>query len=248
MAVAPILRAVGVTKIYGEDPFEVTALDATDLKVLPGEFVAIMGPSGSGKSTLLHLLGGLDSATSGQIFINDTELTGLTDKELALVRREQVGFVFQSYNLLPTLSAEDNVALPMIIANRRRSEYLGRIDELFRLIGLESRRHHRPDELSGGEQQRVAVARALVTDPAIILADEPTGNLDRRRGREVLDLLRGSATQMSQTIVMVTHDPAAATIADRVIFISDGAVVNELALGGDGDVEAVISGLKELGD
>lgn len=251
MAVGPILRAEDLTKIYGIGPVQVTALRGADMAVASGEFVAIMGPSGSGKSTLLHLVGGLDTATSGRIFIRDTEITGLSDKQLTLIRRWEVGFIFQSLNLLPTLTAEENVMMPVAIGKRSQGsqeEYRERLDRLFALVGMNERRRHRPDQLSGGEQQRVAIARALVTEPAIILADEPTGNLDRRHGREVLELLRRSAAEIGQTILMVTHDPAAAVFADRVIFLSDGAIVRELRLGGDGNVEAVIASLAELGD
>lgn len=243
-----ILKAVALTKTYGDGGVEVPALKEANLEVFEGEFVAIMGPSGSGKSTLLHLLGGLDYATSGRIFIRDIELTGLSDKQLTLVRRANVGFVFQFFNLLPTLTAEENILVPMAIGGKPAQGWQEKLDTLFKLIELEGRRYHRPDQLSGGEQQRIAVARALITDPAIILADEPTGNLDRRHGREILELLKRSATDMHQTIIMVTHDPAAAAYADRVIFLSDGAVVKELKLGGDDDIEAIITGLKELGD
>lgn len=244
----PILKAVALTKTYGDGGVDVSALNKANIEVFEGEFVAIMGPSGSGKSTLLHLLGGLDYATSGRIFIRDIELTGLSDKQLTLVRRANVGFVFQFFNLLPTLTAEENILVPMAIGGKPAQGWQEKLDALFKLIELEGRRRHRPDQLSGGEQQRIAVARALITDPAIILADEPTGNLDRRHGREILDLLKRSATEMHQTIIMVTHDPAAAAYADRVIFLSDGAVVKELKLGGDDDIEAIITGLKELGD
>lgn len=249
MAVGPILRAVGLTKTYQSGPVAVHALRETDLSVNEGEFVAIMGSSGSGKSTLLHLLGGLDTVTSGRIFIRDRELTGLSDKQLSMVRRASVGFIFQSFNLLPTLTAEENVMVPLVISGGTgRREARERLDKLFSIVGLEGRRDHRPDQLSGGEQQRAAVARALITNPEIILADEPTGNLDRRHGREILELLRRSRDEMGRTIVMVTHDPAAATFADRVVFLSDGAIVKELALGGENNLEAVISSLAESGN
>ena len=247
-AEAPIVKAVDLSKTYGDGGVAVIALKEANIEVFRGEFVAIMGPSGSGKSTLLHLLGGLDYATGGRIFIRETELTGLSDKQLTLTRRANVGFVFQFYNLLPTLTAEENVLVPMAIGGKPAQGWQEKLDGLFKLIELEGRRHHRPDQLSGGEQQRVAVARALITEPAIILADEPTGNLDRRHGREILELLKRSATEMHQTIIMVTHDPGAAAYADRVVFLSDGAIVKELKLGGDDDIEAIITGLKELGD
>ena len=243
-----IVRAVSLTKTYGDGEVEVPALKSANIEVCEGDFVAIMGPSGSGKSTLLHLLGGLDYATSGQIFIRDVELTGLSDKQLTLTRRSNIGFVFQFYNLLPTLTAEENILVPIAIGAKASGDVDRKLSELFSLIGLEGRRRHRPDQLSGGEQQRVAIARALITDPAIILADEPTGNLDRRHGREILELLKRSATEMGQTIIMVTHDPAAAAYADRAIFLRDGVVVKELRLGGEDDTEAIITGLKELGD
>lgn len=249
MVVGPILRAEELTKTYGLGPVRVTALAGANLEAEAGEFVAIMGPSGSGKSTLLHLLGGLDTATSGRIFIRDQELTGLSDKQLTLVRRANVGFIFQSYNLLATLTAEENVMVPVVVAARRSrqaKDHEERLGALFAMIGLEERRRHRPDQLSGGEQQRVAIARALITDPAIILADEPTGNLDRGHGREILELLKRSAAELGQTILMVTHDPAAAAFADRAVFLNDGAIAGELALKGDDNVEAIISGLAEF--
>ncbi len=248
MGVKPILEASRLTKVFGRDNLSVTALREVSIEVQEGEFVAIMGPSGSGKSTLLHLLGGLDFASGGKIFIRGKELTGLSDKELTLTRRSEVGFVFQFYNLLPTLSAEENVLVPVVISGRSPLEYQDKLDRLFSLVEMEDRRHHRPNQLSGGEQQRVALARALIMEPAIILADEPTGNLDRRHGREVLNLLKESAAKMRQTIMMVTHDPLGAAVADRVIFLRDGSVVKELRLGGDNDSEAIIAGLKELGD
>ncbi len=255
MGVGPILRAEKLTKTYGIEPIRVTALSDADLEVATGEFVAIMGPSGSGKSTLLHLLGGLDTVTSGRIFIGDQELTGLSDKQLTLVRRAKVGFIFQTFNLLATLTAEENVMVPVVVAarrgrtaqGRRVRDYQERLDELFKLVGLDGRRRHRPDQLSGGEQQRVAIARAFITDPAIILADEPTGNLDRGHGREILELLKYSADELGQTIIMVTHDPVAAAFAERVIFLSDGEIAKELVLKGDYGVEAIISSLAELG-
>ncbi len=248
MAVGPILRAEDLTKTYGTGPVQVTALAGADMTVMLGEFVAIMGPSGSGKSTLLHLLGGLDPATSGRIFIRGIEITGLTDKQLTLLRRREVGFIFQGFNLLPALTAEENVMVPIAIAGGDQEGSRERLGRLFSLIGMDNRRSHRPDQLSGGEQQRVAIARALITEPAIILADEPTGNLDRRHGREILSLLQHSVAEMGQTVVMVTHDPVAAAFADRVIFLGDGAIIKEQVLEGDGKVEAIIASLAELGD
>lgn len=206
----------------------VIALDGVNLAVQQGEFVAIMGPSGSGKSTLLHLLGGLDAASAGEITLAGQPLTGLSDDALTLLRRRRVGFIFQSYNLLPTLTAEENVALPLLIDGRNPRAYQEQITRLLALVGLTDRRGHRPHQLSGGQQQRVAIARAFVNDPEIVFADEPTGNLDSRAGAGVLDLLRHACTELGATIVMVTHDPRAASYADRVIFLKDGAIVREL--------------------
>jgi putative ABC transport system ATP-binding protein len=214
-------------KVYGSGPAAVQALKGVSLRFRTGEFAAIMGPSGSGKSTLLHLLGTLETPTSGSIEIGGTDLSGLSDRRLTLLRRERLGFVFQSFNLLPTLSAEENVLLPALIAGEKRERYEDRLDDLLGLVGLADRRNHRPDELSGGEQQRVAIARALLRNPDVILADEPTGNLDTKTGAGVLDLLRTSASRYGRTVVMVTHDPHAAARADRVVFLADGRVVDE---------------------
>jgi len=216
-----------LVKVYGSGAAAVRALDGVSLGFRAGEFAAIMGPSGSGKSTLLHLLGTLETPTSGSVEVGGTDLSGLSDRKLTLLRRERLGFVFQSFNLLPTLSAEENVLLPALIAGEKREKYEGRLDELLELVGLTGRRHHRPDELSGGEQQRVAIARALLRNPDVILADEPTGNLDTKTGTGVLDLLRASASRYGRTVVMVTHDPRAAARADRVVFLADGRVVDE---------------------
>jgi putative ABC transport system ATP-binding protein len=202
-----------------------------------------MGPSGSGKSTLLHILGALDKPSSGQVIVGGTELSGLSDRKLTLLRRERMGFVFQFFNLIPTLSAEENVLLPALIAGERAGSYSERLDELLELVGLAGRRTHRPDELSGGEQQRVAIARALIRNPDIILADEPTGNLDSKTGAGVLNLLKESATRYDQTILMVTHDPLAAASADRVVFLSDGRVVDEAR---DPDPEGILERIKNL--
>ncbi|HEX7105700.1 MAG TPA: ABC transporter ATP-binding protein [Acidothermaceae bacterium] len=219
-------RAVAMTKVYGEGETRVTALDSITTGFDRGHFSAIMGPSGSGKSTLMHCLAGLDSITSGSAFIGDIEINRLDDKALTRLRREHVGFVFQSFNLIPTLTALENITLPMDIAGRKADrEWL---DTVIDTVGLRDRLGHKPTELSGGQQQRVACARALASKPSIIFADEPTGNLDSRSGAEVLGLLRRSVTEMGQTIVMVTHDPAAASYADRVVFLSDGRVVDEL--------------------
>ncbi len=221
------METVGLNKVYGEGPTAVRALRDVSLEFPNGEFAAIMGPSGSGKSTLLHILGALDKPTSGRVIVGGSELSVLSDRKLTLLRRERMGFVFQFYNLIPTLSAEENVLLPALIAGERANKYTERLDELLDLVGLLGRRTHRPDELSGGEQQRVAIARALMRNPDIILADEPTGNLDSKTGAGVLQLMRESAARYEQTILMVTHDPRAAATADRAIFLSDGRVVDE---------------------
>jgi putative ABC transport system ATP-binding protein len=206
----------------------VEALRGVDFAVRPGEFVAVMGPSGSGKSTLLHLMGGLDTPTDGDIILGGQRLAHLSDDEVTIVRRRQVGFIFQFFNLLPTLSAVENVALPLLIDGKRIEDYAQRIDGLLDLVGLGERKYHRPDQLSGGEQQRVAIARAFVTEPQIVLADEPTGNLDSKSGAVVLDLLRRACKELNTTVVMVTHDPRAASYADRVVFLRDGQTVREL--------------------
>jgi putative ABC transport system ATP-binding protein len=221
------VETVGLEKIYGEGPTAVHALENVSLSFPNGEFAAIMGPSGSGKSTLLHILGALDKPTSGRVIVGNTELSGLSDKKLTLLRRERMGFVFQFFNLIPTLIAEENVLLPVLIAGKRPGQYAERLDELLDLVKLTGRRTHRPDELSGGEQQRVAIARALIKHPDIILADEPRGNLDSQTGAEVLGLLRESAARFGQTILMVTHDPRAAATSDRAVFLCDGRVVDE---------------------
>ncbi len=219
-------RAHALTKIYGQSDTAVVALDAVDVEIRSGEFTAIMGPSGSGKSTLMHLLAGLDSATSGDVWIGDTALMGLSDKKLTRLRRDAVGFVFQAFNLVPTLSALENITLPLDIAGRKPDPAW--LDTIIDTIGLRDRLDHRPAELSGGQQQRVACARALATRPRIVFADEPTGNLDSRSGAEVLGFLRRSVDEFGQTIVIVTHDPGAASYADRVIFLGDGRIVDEM--------------------
>jgi putative ABC transport system ATP-binding protein len=219
-------RAQNLTKVYGAGETAVTALHDVTVAFERGHFSAIMGPSGSGKSTLMHCLAGLDSITSGSAIIGEVELNRLDDKSLTLLRREAVGFVFQSFNLIPTLTALENITLPMDIAGRKPDQAW--LDVVIDTVGLRDRLHHRPSELSGGQQQRVACARALASRPTIIFADEPTGNLDSRSGVEVLSLLQRSVREMGQTIVMVTHDPSAASYADRVVFLSDGAVIDEL--------------------
>jgi putative ABC transport system ATP-binding protein len=237
------VETVGLSKVYGEGSTTVHALRGVSLEFPDGEFAAIMGPSGSGKSTLLHLLGALDKPSSGRVIVGGTDLSGLSDKKLTLLRRERMGFVFQFFNLIPTLSAEENILLPALIAGEKAGKYSGRLEELLDLVGLSARRTHRPDELSGGEQQRVAIARALVRNPDIILADEPTGNLDSTTGAGVLDLLKESAGRYDQTILMVTHDSRAAAFADRVVFLSDGRVVDEAR---DLDPEGILERIKNL--
>jgi putative ABC transport system ATP-binding protein len=221
-----VARAVNATKVYGSGQTAVRALDEVTVDLERGRFTAIMGPSGSGKSTLMHCVAGLDSLTSGEVFLDGVELGSLSDRELTLLRREQVGFVFQSFNLVASLTALENVTLPLALAGTRpdRSWLEGIIDT----VDLRERLAHRPSELSGGQQQRVAVARALVTRPRVVFADEPTGNLDSRSGAEILEFLRRAVDQLGQTIVMVTHDPVAAGYADSVIFLADGRVVGGL--------------------
>ena len=225
-----VLEATGLRKQYILGSQEVDALRGVDFKVQEGEFVAIMGPSGSGKSTLLHLLGGLDKPTSGEIHLAGKRLSVMDDMQITLSRRHNVGFVFQFYNLIPTLTAEENILLPLIIDNQDTRRYMDRLDRLLRLVGLSLRRSHKPDQLSGGEQQRVALARAMITQPAIVLADEPTGNLDSKTGAAIMEMLRRSCDELNQTIVMVSHDPRSATYADRVVFIKDGQIVVQLDL------------------
>jgi len=229
-----VLQTTGLRKQYQMGEVTVDALRSVDFVVHQGEFVAIMGPSGAGKSTLLHLMGGLDTPSDGDVVLGGKRLAHLSDDEITIVRRRQMGFIFQFFNLLPTLSAAENVALPLLIDGKRIEEYAGRVDELLDLVGLGDRRDHRPDQLSGGEQQRVAIARAFVNDPKIVLADEPTGNLDSKSGTVVLELLRRACKELDATVVMVTHDPRAASYADRVVFLRDGRVVRELAPSDEG--------------
>jgi putative ABC transport system ATP-binding protein len=227
----PVLEAREVRKQYKMGEHLVDALAGVDFEVAQGEFVAIMGPSGSGKSTLLHLLGGLDNPTEGSIILADQPLAQLSERKATLVRRHNVGFVFQFFNLLPILTAEENILLPVIIDGKDPRQYRERLEHLLELVGLADRRHHKPDQLSGGEQQRVAIARALVTQPAILLADEPTGNLDSKTGTAIMELLRRSCDDLQQTVIVVTHDAKAAAYADRVIFLRDGLVVEEFTPG-----------------
>jgi putative ABC transport system ATP-binding protein len=241
-----ILETSGIRKQYQMGTVTVDALAGVDFSVEQGEFVGVMGPSGSGKSTLLHLLGGLDQPSGGQVTLAGRALSDLSDRQITITRRRQMGFVFQFFNLIPTLTTEENVALPMIIDGRRPRDYRERVDHLLELVGLTGRRDHTPDQLSGGEQQRVAIARALVTEPAIVLADEPTGNLDSRSGDEILKLLRRLCDELNQTVVMVTHDPRAASYADRIVFLQDGRIIDEMTIEGK-DAAAILARLTELG-
>ncbi|MFD8809179.1 ABC transporter ATP-binding protein [Streptomyces sp. NPDC059597] len=219
-------RATELSKIYGQGETRVVALDQVSVDFRQGEFTAIMGPSGSGKSTLMHCVAGLDSFSSGSVRIGDTELGSLKDKQLTRLRRDKIGFIFQAFNLLPTLTALENITLPMDIAGRKPDKAW--LDEVIGMVGLSGRLTHRPAQLSGGQQQRVAVARALASRPEIVFGDEPTGNLDSRSGAEVLGFLRNSVRELGQTVVMVTHDPVAAAYADRVVFLADGRIVDEI--------------------
>src|SRR5829696_4488481 len=230
----PIVTAVGLTRRYGEGDAAVDALRGVSLDVERGRLTAVMGPSGSGKSTLMHILAGLDTPTSGTVSIDGEEITSMGDTELTKLRRRSIGFVFQFFNLLPMLTAEENVVLPLSVAGVKPDPKF--VDDLLERVGLADRRTHRPSELSGGQQQRAAIARALVSTPAIIFADEPTGNLDSRTGQEVLELLRVAATDLGQTTVMVTHDAHAATIADRVLFLGDGLIVNDMPRSSAADI------------
>ena len=235
------MEAHELQRQYGDGETAVHALRGVSLQVERGHLVAVMGPSGSGKSTLMHLLAGLDKPTSGTVTIAGTEITGLDDAEMTQLRRKHIGFVFQFFNLLPMLSAEENVLLPLSIAGEKPDQAW--LDELLAKTGLAERRRHRPSELSGGQQQRVAIARALVTKPTILFADEPTGNLDSKTGGEILDLLRDSARDYNQTIVMVTHEARAASIADRIMFLADGLIVKELT---DTDAAQVLEVMSTL--
>ncbi|WP_448852570.1 ABC transporter ATP-binding protein [Corynebacterium sp. 335C] len=238
----PAARAEALTKRYGRGDAAVTALDGVDVAFAAGEFTAIMGPSGSGKSTLLHCMAGLDAPTSGRAWIAGEEITGLGDAGLTALRRDRLGFVFQSFNLVPTLTAKENITLPLDIAGRRVDRAW--FDEVVRRLGLGGRLRHRPAELSGGQQQRVACARALVGRPAVVFGDEPTGNLDSNSSAEVLDILRTSVDELGQTVVVVTHDPVAAARADRVVFLADGRVHGELR---DPDVDAILGRMTAMG-
>lgn len=235
-------QAVDAYKIYGSEDSEVRALDGVTVSFELGKFTAIMGPSGSGKSTLMHCLAGLDSLTAGAVIIGDTDLANLDDKSLTKLRREKVGFIFQAYNLIPTLTAEENITLPMDLGGQDVDQAW--FDTVIEAMGLGNRLQHRPSELSGGQQQRVAVARALASKPQIIFADEPTGNLDSRTGAEILTFMKHAVSDLGQTIVMVTHDPVAASYADRVVFLGDGKVVDEIL---NPTADQVLDRMKRLG-
>ena len=236
-------RTVDVTKVYGSGDTAVQALDGVTVEFSAGRFTSIMGPSGSGKSTLMYCVAGLDSVTTGQVFLGDVELGSLRDNDLTVLRREQVGFVFQAFNLIPTLTALENITLPATLGRRRLDQ--GWLDTVIDTVGLRDRLRHRPSELSGGQNQRVAIARAVASQPAIVFADEPTGNLDSRAGSEVLGFLRRAVDDLEQTIVMVTHDPTAASYADHVVFLSDGRIVDEMPAP---TAASVLDRLKDLED
>jgi putative ABC transport system ATP-binding protein len=242
-APAPAARALGATKVYGTGDTAVVALDDVSVDMPTGRFTAVMGPSGSGKSTLMHCMAGLDSLTRGQVFIGDEDLGRLTEDELTLLRRDHVGFVFQAYNLVPTLTAAENIRLPLTLAGRSPDDQW--MSTVVKTTGLGDRLGHRPSELSGGQQQRVAVARALASRPQIIFADEPTGNLDSRSGAEILDFMRRAVREMGQTIVMVTHDPVAASYADAALFLNDGRIVDQMD---SPTAERVLDRLKAFGE
>jgi putative ABC transport system ATP-binding protein len=242
LGTAVAARAHDATKVYGKGEAEVRALDGVTLDLAAARFTAIMGPSGSGKSTLMHALAGLDSLTSGSIWIGGTGLGSLNEKKLTQLRRDRIGFVFQSFNLIPTLTAAENIELPMRLAGRRPDRAW--LDLVVDTVGLQNRLTHRPSELSGGQQQRVAVARALASRPHIVFADEPTGNLDSRTGAEILSFMRQAVRELGQTIVMVTHDPVAAAYADRAVFLADGRIVDDLS---DPTADRVFDRMRTLG-
>jgi len=238
-----VVRGRDLTRVYGEGDAAVRALAGVSLDLRRGAYTAIMGPSGSGKSTLMHVLAGLDRPTDGRVWLDDVELTALGERDLTRLRRDRIGFIFQTFNLLPTLNAYENIVLPLTIAGRKPDEEW--LDQLIETVGLRDRLSHKPAELSGGQQQRVAVARALASRPAVLFADEPTGNLDSRSGEEVLGLLRRSCDEFGQTIVMVTHDPHAATYADRILFLKDGRIAHDCGRLGRDEIYDVIKGLED---
>ena len=235
-------RTIDAKKIYGSGDAEVRALDGIDVEFCAHQYTAIMGPSGSGKSTLLHCLAGLDRVTSGQVFLGDVEISACSEKQLTLIRRDNIGFIFQSYNLIPTLTAAENITLPLALAGRKPDTEA--FDRIVDTVSLRDRLGHKPTELSGGQQQRVAVARALISSPDIVFADEPTGNLDSKASAEILGFMRRAVDDLGQTIVMVTHDPGAASYADRVVFLADGKIVDEISAPTTG---TVIDKMKQLG-
>jgi putative ABC transport system ATP-binding protein len=237
------VRAEEVTKIYGTGEAAVRALNDVTVEFAAGRYTAIMGPSGSGKSTLLHCLAGLDRVTAGRVLLGDVDVTACSEKELTIVRRDKIGFVFQSYNLIPTLNAIENITLPLALAGKKPDKQW--LDRVVTTVGLSDRLNHRPSELSGGQQQRVAVARALASRPQVIFADEPTGNLDSKASAEILQFMRQAVTDLSQTIVMVTHDPIAAGYSDRVVFLADGQIVDELQ---NPTAEAIVDRATHLGE
>jgi putative ABC transport system ATP-binding protein len=236
-------RTEDAVKIYGKGQTEVRALDGVTVEFAAGQYTAIMGPSGSGKSTLLHCVAGLDTLTSGKAFIGDADLSTLNDQRLTTLRRDHVGFIFQAFNLVPTLNASENIGLPLLLAGRKADRDW--LDKIIKTMGIGGRLRHRPDEMSGGQQQRVAVARALASRPEIIFADEPTGNLDSRAGAEVLTFMRRAVDEMNQTIVMVTHDPTAASYADRIVFLADGRIVDEMH---EPTADRVLDRMKRFGE
>ena len=242
ISTASAARAEGLSKFYGTGDAAIPALDNVTVALAEGQFTAIMGPSGSGKSTLLHMLAGLDRPSSGEVYLGDTEITSLGDKALTLLRRDRIGFIFQSFNLLPTMTAAENIVLPIRIAGRKPDDHW--VASIVETVGLTGRLSHRPSELSGGQQQRVAAARALASKPQIVFADEPTGALDSKSGAELLAFLRKAVDELGQTVVMVTHDANAASYADRALFLADGHIVDEMT---DPTAEGVLDYMKNLG-
>jgi putative ABC transport system ATP-binding protein len=250
-AVEPILAGRNLVKEYNTNGSSVRALDDVSIDVAPGSFVSVMGPSGSGKSTLMHLLGGLDAPTSGDVLLQGKKLSGLDDKEITLARRGSVGFVFQFFNLVPVLTVAENIALPLVIAGESESKYRERLDEVIAQVGLEDCRNQLPSQISGGQQQRAAIARAIFPEPVVILGDEPTGNLDTRTSNQILQLLKSLQAEHDQTIVIVTHDPRAAAYGDEVVYLEDGQITSTINLngtkGGEARAKAVLSWLQKLG-
>jgi putative ABC transport system ATP-binding protein len=250
-AVEPILAARDLVKQYNTNGSSIRALDGVSIDVEPGSFVSVMGPSGSGKSTLMHILGGLDAPTSGDVFLGGKKLSGLTDQEVTLARRGSVGFVFQFFNLVPVLTVAENIALPLVIAGESPDSYKERLDAVIEQVGLADCRDQLPSQISGGQQQRTAIARAIFPQPAVVLGDEPTGNLDTRTSTQILTLLKDLQAAHDQTIVIVTHDPRAAAYGDRVVYLEDGQITSNIELngtkGGEARAKAVLSWLQKLG-